>query len=132
MSPADAHSPLRRSVVAAFLEPPAHVDDAAMRNWVAWSKVSGNLKHSQRRVGAIVEIITGRHEGRFFRERLFEPAGMLETGYQLPSWPRQRLADGYTLTDIDWGMPRDQPRADDGPGGICGPTAAFCRRPAVG
>ncbi|HVS03108.1 MAG TPA: serine hydrolase domain-containing protein [Thermoanaerobaculia bacterium] len=45
-------------------------------------------------LGAVIERLTGEEYERFLRRRLFLPAGMYETGYVLPGWEPQRLAQG--------------------------------------
>jgi CubicO group peptidase (beta-lactamase class C family) len=57
-------------------------------------------KHAYSNVGysllaAIVEIAAGKDIDRFLRERLFRPAGMTSSGYQLSDTERSRIARGY-------------------------------------
>jgi CubicO group peptidase (beta-lactamase class C family) len=53
-------------------------------------------------LAAIVEIVTGRDYETALRELVLVPAGMLETGYKAPLWPKMRIAHGYQ-DDRDWG-----------------------------
>jgi CubicO group peptidase (beta-lactamase class C family) len=65
-------------------------------------------------LAAIVEQVSGQSYDAFTREHLFEPAGMLKTGYLLPNWEKEVLARGYR-GDKDWGTPLDHKWDDDGP-----------------
>jgi CubicO group peptidase (beta-lactamase class C family) len=46
----------------------------------------------------VVEVVSGRPFGRFLRERLFEPLGMVDTGFSVPSAQRHRVVD---ITSVD-------------------------------
>lgn len=65
-------------------------------------------------LGAVVEEVTGGGYERYLREKLFDPAGLAATGYQLPKWDKAALARGYR-NGKDWGTPLDHPWAADGP-----------------
>jgi CubicO group peptidase (beta-lactamase class C family) len=47
-------------------------------------------------LAAIVERVSGVPFEQFLQERLFQPAGMTQTGYRLPKWKRDRLALAYS------------------------------------
>ena len=67
---------------------------------------------------AIIEQVTGQSYEAYLREVLFEPIGMLQTGYLLPEWQEDHLAHAYTTILFwprDMGTPLDQPFAADGP-----------------
>jgi CubicO group peptidase (beta-lactamase class C family) len=66
-------------------------------------------------LGAVVEIASGQSYEQYLREKLFLPAGMRHTGYLLPDWSKAVVAHGVTSEGEDWGTPRDQRWADDGP-----------------
>ena len=53
-------------------------------------------------LAAIVELTSGMSYEAFLAERLFKPAGMVETGYKLPHWPEARIARG-SQDGKDWG-----------------------------
>lgn len=55
-------------------------------------------------LAAVVENVAGVPYERYVRERLFEPAGMTETGYYVPKDLR-RVARGYNDGDSDYGYP---------------------------
>jgi CubicO group peptidase (beta-lactamase class C family) len=46
----------------------------------------------------VVEVVSGRPFGRFLRERLFEPLGMVDTGFSVPPAQRHRVVD---ITSVD-------------------------------
>lgn len=53
-------------------------------------------------LGRVVEIVSGRTLGEELAASLFEPLGMLETGFQVPEAFRHRLAEAFP-TDPDTG-----------------------------
>jgi len=65
-------------------------------------------------LGAIVERLTGKSYEAYLREALFEPAGMEQTGYLLPAWKPENLAQGYRDGE-KWGTVLGRPMASDGP-----------------
>lgn len=65
-------------------------------------------------LGAIIEKLSGKSYEAFVRDRLFLPCGMYETGYLLPHWGDERLAQGYRAGKL-WGTVLGRPMAPDGP-----------------
>ncbi len=65
-------------------------------------------------LGMIVEKASGMGYEAYLREHLFEPAGMLHTGYLLPKFKPDTLAVGY-LNDKPWGTVLGHPMLEDGP-----------------
>lgn len=65
-------------------------------------------------LGAIIELVSSQSYEAFLRENLFKPAGMLETGYKLPFWSSDRMAQGYRRGER-WGTILERPWASDGP-----------------
>ena len=65
-------------------------------------------------LGAIIERVTGETYEAYVRRRLLLPAGMYETGYILPDWGEDRLAQGYRRGE-EWGTVLGRPMAEDGP-----------------
>ncbi len=66
-------------------------------------------------LGILVERLSGRGYEQYLRDTLFEPLGMLDTGYLIPDWDKDRMAHGYTESGLDWGTVADKRWADDGP-----------------
>ena len=66
--------------------------------------------------GAIVERVSGQGYEAFVREHLFLPAGMRDTGYQIPAWPLERLPLGYGQEGSEWGRVYKRGWLADGPG----------------
>jgi CubicO group peptidase (beta-lactamase class C family) len=65
-------------------------------------------------LGAVVEIVSGQGYEAYLHENLFVPAGMNQTGYRIPRWRPEELAQGYQR-GRRWGTPLDHPWAQDGP-----------------
>jgi CubicO group peptidase (beta-lactamase class C family) len=65
-------------------------------------------------LGAIIEQVTGMPYERFMRQRLFDPAGMRETGYHLSIADSSRVAHTYT-PPVDHGTPAARLAASNGP-----------------
>lgn len=51
----------------------------------------------------IIEIVSGQSYESFLNEYLFQPAGMMFTGYLLPKWENCSIASGYTYNVINTG-----------------------------
>lgn len=66
-------------------------------------------------LGAVVEAVSGDPYEVYLRDALFEPAGMLQTGYVLPDWTDATIAVGYDGDEV-FGRPDEQPWDTDGPG----------------
>ena len=54
-------------------------------------------------LGRIIEIVSGKSYEGYLREELFEPAGMAQTGYLLPKWSSDLVANEYLYNVIDKG-----------------------------
>jgi len=66
-------------------------------------------------LGILVEQLSDQSYEAFLREHFFEPAGMTRTGYVLPDWSAETLAQGYRR-GRHWGTLLDRPWREDGPG----------------
>jgi CubicO group peptidase (beta-lactamase class C family) len=100
-------------------------DPSATREWylqrVFESKLRtqpGSLYHYSNAgfslLAAAIETVSGTSYEEYVHRALFEPAGMLNTGYQLPHWNDDAVAHGY-VGDRDWGTILERPMAADGP-----------------
>jgi CubicO group peptidase (beta-lactamase class C family) len=65
-------------------------------------------------LGAIVEIASGQNYEEYLHQNLFQPAGMMFTGYRIPKWSKRSVAHGY-VGEIEKGSPLDRPWLPDGP-----------------
>ena len=54
-------------------------------------------------LGRIIEIVSGESYERYLQEELFKPAGMTQTGYLLPNWDSDLVANEYLYNVIDKG-----------------------------
>ena len=67
-------------------------------------------------LAAAIEQVTGGSYESYLQTALFEPAGMAETGYVLPTWTEDQVAVGYNPeTGRRIGRPPELVWADDGP-----------------
>ena len=48
----------------------------------------------------VIEVVSGQSLAKVLRERLFEPLGMVDTGFEVPSEKRPRLAAMYGRPDL--------------------------------
>jgi CubicO group peptidase (beta-lactamase class C family) len=49
-------------------------------------------------IGRLVEVISGKSLDKFFQERVFEPLGMVDTGFTVPPKKLTRVASVYRMT----------------------------------
>ena len=89
-------------------------------------------------LGRVVEIVSGQSLNDFFRERIFEPLGMEDTGFRVPAGKLDRFAAMYSRSPDGLsaaGMPGDGPFTRppiwlSGGGGLtstAGDYLRFCR-----
>ncbi len=87
-------------------------------------------------VGRLVEVVSGQSLGEFFQQRIFEPLGMVDTGFALPEAAVGRLAalyepaEGGGLTTIPAPCGRDFTRLEpmcSGGGGLVGTIVDYAR-----
>ncbi|HIW63206.1 MAG TPA: beta-lactamase family protein [Candidatus Stackebrandtia excrementipullorum] len=97
-----------------------HRDD--LEAWAASAPVSAkpgtryrysNLGYSL--LAAVIEVVSGGGYEEYLHEHLFRPAGMLHTGYVIPSWPSRTVAVEYDAEGARHGRPHERTWADDGP-----------------
>ncbi|MFI6673665.1 serine hydrolase domain-containing protein [Kribbella sp. NPDC050470] len=60
-------------------------------------------------VGLLCELLSGLPHDRYLSERIFEPLGMVDTGFSVPEASIDRLAAGYSLADGGFTL-ADDPR----------------------
>ena len=67
-------------------------------------------------LAAVIEEVTGASYEEYLRTALFEPAGMLDTGYVIPKWDTQLVAVGYDhVSGDEQGRPNELLWDSDGP-----------------
>jgi len=59
-------------------------------------------------LAAIIEKVSGKSYEEYLNEKLFQPAGMVSTGYRLPNWDDKVVAHWY-VGDTDNGTPLEKP-----------------------
>lgn len=52
-------------------------------------------------MGALIEIISGKTLGEFLKEEIFEPLGMVDTGFWIPKEKKERFAQVYEFNKSD-------------------------------
>jgi hypothetical protein len=65
-------------------------------------------------LAAIVEMASGTGYEQYLNENLIQPAGMTRTGYRLPQWKPEQMAQGYQRGHRFAPVP-ERPSAADGP-----------------
>ena len=87
-------------------------------------------------LAALVEEIAGQTFDRFLQERVFDPLGMVDCGYRVPSSKGERLAGHYRYVADDETIRIDNGRPDradverplaSGSGGLYGTVADYAR-----
>jgi CubicO group peptidase (beta-lactamase class C family) len=86
--------------------------------------------------GALVEIISGQAFAEFLQEHIFDPLGMVDTGFQVRPHQRSRLVANYRrdsnqqlelIDDPETSRSLDEPEFFSGGGGLVGTTADYLR-----
>jgi len=52
-------------------------------------------------IGRVIEVIDGRPLDQYLKEEIFDPLGMVDTGFDVPVEKLDRFADCYTKTEAD-------------------------------
>jgi CubicO group peptidase (beta-lactamase class C family) len=116
--PADAKQFLTRDMSSAEF-----IAELAKLPLIAQPGDSWDYSHSTDVIGRLVEIVSGQTLGAFLHERIFEPLGMTDTDFYVPSNKRHRLAEPFP-SDPDGGLPVQlieawtAPRFESGGGGL--------------
>lgn len=66
-------------------------------------------------LGILVERVSGKGYEAYLHDSLFKPLGMNDTGYTIPKWNPDRMAQGYLDNGEKWGTLLDKKWAEDGP-----------------
>lgn len=83
-------------------------------------------------LGRVVEVVSGQALRDFFQTRIFEPLGMVDTGFHVPQSQHHRLAEPFAI-DPDSGAEvkvldvREPVAMDMGGGGLVSTTADYAR-----
>ena len=85
-------------------------------------------------LGRLVEVVSGQSFDVFLRKRIFEPLGMVDTGFHVPAPEHDRLTRSYghqgperTLTVADTGRFRQPPTRFSGGGGLVSTAHDYAR-----
>ncbi|MCK5820861.1 MAG: beta-lactamase family protein [Bacteroidales bacterium] len=65
-------------------------------------------------LGVLIEKVTGNSYETFLKENIFDPVGMINTGYVLPDWDLSKVANGYRKCK-NWRKPMDLSWGAEGP-----------------
>ena len=99
---------------------------------VAHPGAEWNYSRSTDLVGRVIEVATGLSLGVALRTRLFEPLGMMETGFVVPPAYQARIAEPYP-TDPETGEPQslldvaEDVAMENGGGGLASTAADYAR-----
>lgn len=83
-------------------------------------------------LGALVEAVSGQTLGGFLQQHIFEPLGMVDTGFGVPSAQQHRIAEPFAK-DPDGGIAmrmievRQPPRLQAGGSGLVSTSADYAR-----
>lgn len=82
-------------------------------------------------LGAVIEVLSGKTLGEYLKETIFDPLGMVDTGFFVPAEKRGRIA---TLYHINEGMkpearmyPTEKPAFESGGGGLFSTVRDYSR-----
>ena len=85
-------------------------------------------------LGVLIGRVAGQTLGQFLRERIFEPLGMVDTGFFVPEEKVSRFTPCYVsggvFDDVEGSAWRGEPPFESGGGGLVGTVDdyfAFCR-----
>ena len=87
-------------------------------------------------LGRLVEVVSGQTLEQFFRTRIFEPLGMVDTGFWVDPGRADRLAAAYMVNPagvsqpavpLDGSAALSPPAALSGGGGLIGPAGDYFR-----
>lgn len=82
--------------------------------------------------GALVEVVSDQTLGDFFQQHIFDPLGMVDTGFSVAPDKQHRIAEPFAK-DPDGGIamplfdPREEPLLQAGGGGLMSTSADYAR-----
>jgi len=83
-------------------------------------------------LGRLVEVVSGQTLGTFLQREIFEPLGMVDTGFAVPPAQQHRIAEAFAH-DPDGGVPmklinpREEPALESGGGGLMSTAMDYAR-----
>ena len=83
-------------------------------------------------LGRLVEVISGQTLGQFLQTEIFDPLGMVDTGFAVPTAQQHRIAEAFAH-DPDGGVPmklinpREVPALESGGGGLMSTAMDYAR-----
>ena len=83
-------------------------------------------------LGRLVEVVSGQTLGTFLQQEIFEPLGMVDTGFAVPPAQQHRIAEAFAH-DPDGGVPmklinpREVPAMESGGGGLMSTAMDYAR-----
>ena len=83
-------------------------------------------------LGRLVEVISGQTLGEFLKREIFDPLGMVDTGFAVPPAQQHRIVEPFGH-DPDGGVPmklfnpREVPAMESGGGGLMSTTMDYAR-----
>jgi len=83
-------------------------------------------------LGRLVEVVSGQTLGTFLQREIFEPLGMVDTGFAVPPAQQHRIAEAFAH-DPDGGVPmklinpREVPALESGGGGLMSTAMDYAR-----
>lgn len=83
-------------------------------------------------LGRLVEVVSGQTLGAFLQREIFDPLGMVDTGFSVPPAQQHRIVEPFGH-DPDGGVPmklfdpREQPAMESGGGGLMSTAMDYAR-----
>ena len=83
-------------------------------------------------LGRLVEVVSGQRLGAFLQQEIFDPLGMVDTGFAVPPAQQHRIAEAFGH-DPDGGVPmklfnpREVPAMESGGGGLMSTAMDYAR-----
>jgi CubicO group peptidase (beta-lactamase class C family) len=103
--PSDFEPVTREELIKRIMDAPLNADPGSVYDY-------SNAGYSL--LAAVVEIVSGQPYEGYLSANLFAPAGMTRTGYRLPKWPRDSIAQGY-VSGKAWGSVYSRYAEQNGP-----------------